>query len=58
MNNSYWFRCKNCHKPLLKLTKESFVINEIYCRCCKTSFDVIIKHGKVLKNEEKQKELN
>ena len=47
-----WFRCKKCNKPLLKLTEKSIIVNEIYCRCCKTSFDVIIQNGKVTKNEE------
>ena len=47
-----WFRCKKCNKPLLKLTEKSIIINEIYCGCYKTSFDVIIQNGEVIKNEE------
>ena len=50
--NFNWFRCKKCNKPLLKITEQSVVINEIFCRCCKTSFQVEIQHGKILKNEE------
>ncbi len=54
--NVNWFRCKKCNKPLLKLTEQSVVINEIFCRCCRISFQVEIEHGKILKNEEmKQK---
>ena len=50
--NINWFRCKKCNKPLLKLTNESIVMNEIYCRCCKTSFQVKIINGDIIKNEE------
>lgn len=50
--NVNWFRCKKCHKPLLKLTEKSVVINEIFCRCCKTSFQVEIVNGEIKKNEE------
>ena len=50
--NVNWFRCKKCNKPLLKLTEQSVVINEIFCRCCKTSFQVEIVKGKIIKNEE------
>ena len=50
--NINWFRCKKCNKPLLKLTEKSIIVNEIYCRCCKTSFEVIIQNGKIIKNEE------
>jgi len=38
-----WCKCPNCQMKLLKLTKESIVRNEIYCRRCKTSFFVDIK---------------
>ena len=51
-----WFRCKKCNKPLLKLTGQSVVRNEIFCRCCKTSFLVDIEYGEVLKNEEIKKQ--
>ena len=47
-----WFRCKKCNKPLLKLTDKSIIVNEIYCRCCKTSFQVEIYNGKILKVQE------
>lgn len=47
-----WFRCKKCNKPLLKLTDKSVVINEIYCRHCKTSFQVEIRQGNIIKNDE------
>lgn len=50
--NFRWFRCKKCNKPLLKITDCSIVVNEIYCRCCKTSFHVEIYNGSVLKNVE------
>ena len=53
--NFNWFRCKKCNKPLLKITEKSVVINEIFCRCCKTSFRVEIIHGKIIKNEEIEK---
>jgi phage FluMu protein Com len=54
MNEGFvkWFRCRKCNKPLLKLTEQSVVRNEIFCRCCKTSFQVDIEYGEVLKNEE------
>lgn len=51
-DNINWFRCKKCNKPLLKLTDKSVVINEIYCRHCKTSFQVEIRQGTVIKNDE------
>jgi transcription elongation factor Elf1 len=44
-----WFRCPFCGKPLLKITDKSIVRNEIYCRCCKTSFDVEIEGLEVKK---------
>ena len=47
-----WFRCKKCGKPLLKITDKSIVVNEIYCRCCKSTFQVEIYNGKILKVEE------
>ena len=53
-----WFRCRKCNKPLLKITSKSIVLNEIYCRCCKTSFDVNIQNGKIIKNEVKSTSKN
>ena len=50
-----WFRCPKCNKPLLKITEKSIVRNEIYCRCCKTSFDVDIEGLKINKAEKKEK---
>lgn len=49
-----WFRCKKCNKSLLKITDKSIIVNEIYCRRCKTSFDVNIQNGKIIKNEVKK----
>ena len=46
-----WFKCPKCGKPLLKITAESVVRNEIYCRCCKTSFYVEIEGLEVRKAE-------
>ena len=57
MENKFnWFRCRKCNKPLLKLTDTSIVVNEIYCRCCKTSFNVNIQKGRVLEVIEIPKE--
>lgn len=50
-----WFRCPKCGKPLLKITEKSIVNNEIYCRCCKTAFDVEIEGLKINKAEKKEK---
>ena len=50
-----WFRCPRCNKPLLKLTERSVVRNEIYCRCCKTSFDVDITGTEVKSAAEVKK---
>jgi uncharacterized protein YbaR (Trm112 family) len=50
-----WFKCPKCGKPLLKITESSVVKNEIYCRCCKTAFDVDIEGLKVNKADPKKK---
>lgn len=55
--NWNWLRCKKCNKPLMKLTDKSVIINEVYCRCCKTAFDVEVVNGKIIKNEEKVKSI-
>mgnify|MGYP007056199738 CR=1 FL=1 len=55
VDNINWFKCPKCGKPLLKITEKSIVKNEIYCRCCKTSFDVDIDGLKINKTEKKQK---
>ena len=49
-----WFKCPKCGKPLLKITDKTIVKNEIYCRCCKTSFDVDIEGLKINKAEAKK----
>ena len=50
-----WFKCPDCGKPLLKITEDSIVKNEIYCRCCKTPFDVEIEGLEVKKAKRKEK---
>lgn len=55
METVNWFKCPKCGKPLLKITENSVVKNEIYCRCCKTPFDVDIEGLKVNKADPKKK---
>lgn len=57
MENEFrWFRCKKCGKVLLRITDKSIVVNDIYCRNCKTYFQVEIYNGKIIKSEELPKE--
>ena len=54
-NGFEWFKCPRCGKSLLKITAESVVRNEIYCRYCKTPFDVEIEGLEVRKAEAARK---
>ena len=47
-----WFRCKKCNKPLFRITDKSIIVNEMFCRYCKTSFQIEIYNGKISKVEE------
>ena len=47
-----WFRCKKCNKPLFRITDKSIIVNEMFCRYCKTTFQIEIYNGKISKVEE------
>lgn len=36
----------------MKLTKKSIIVNEVWCRRCKKAYDVEVRDGVILKNEE------
>lgn len=55
MDKTHWFRCPGCGQNIIKLTDKSLVVNELYCRRCKTAYDVRIEGLRVLECEEVKK---
>jgi len=44
-----WFWC--CGYRLQKITADTIIIGEIYCRHCKTTHQVTIVHGKLMRED-------